>query len=256
MIQIKPKRFLLIVCILLLIIKNSFAQANIKDSSIDMSIVSVHYCAQLPGGDLATRYGWNSNLGVGYMYKTHLNYLFGFQASYLFGGAPIENGIMNNIITPEGNILGSNGQFANVALYERGINVMINFGRIYHLLGPNPNSGLFIMGGLGFLQHQIFISDISKNVPEIDGEYSKGYDRLTNGFAVSQTFGYIHFGNKHLINFFIDLEFTEGFTKNRRPLNFDTMQKDDKNRFDVLYGLTFGWSLPLYQRVPNKFYYY
>ncbi len=232
------------------------AQANIKDSAIDMSIVSVHYTAQFPGGDMANRFGWNSNVGIGYLYKTHINFLFGIQGSYLFGGAPIEHGIMSNLLTPEGNILGSNGQFANVVLYERGLNIMLNFGKLYHILGPNANSGLFLLGGIGFLQHQIYISDISKNVPEIDGDYSKGYDRLTNGPAISQTFGYLHLSNKHLINFYINAEFTEAATKNRRPLNFDTMLKETKTRIDILYGITLGWSLPLYSRAPNAYYYY
>jgi hypothetical protein len=233
-----------------------FCQVNIKDSAIGMSIVSVHYSAQLPGGDLAQRFGWNSNLGISYFYKTKTNYLYGITASYLFGGAPIETDIMSNIITPQGYIIGSNGEYADVVLYERGLNIMANFGKMFHSKTPNPNSGLYLLGGIGFLQHQVFIEDVGKNVPEIDGNYSKGYDRLTNGPAISQTLGYMYFSNKHLINFYVNVEFTEAITKERRALDFDTMKAENNLRTDILYGISVGWSLPLYKKAPNKFYYY
>jgi|ERR1017187_1840543 hypothetical protein len=242
----------------IIIFSNNYlkGQVNIKDSSIAMSIVSVHYSAQLPGGDLAQRFGWNSNLGLSYEYKTKSNCLYGMEASYIFGGAPIEQDIMSNLITPQGNIIGSNGEYGNVVLYERGLIMMANYGKMFYAKGPNPNSGFYILGGAGFLQTQIFIEDISKNVPEIDGDYSKGYDRLTNGPALSQTLGYMYFSNKHFFNFFINVEFIEAMTQERRAFNFDTMQADHKTRSDILYGITAGWSLPLYRRAPNAFYYY
>src|SRR5665213_331568 len=104
-----------------------------------------------------------------------------------------------------------------------------------------------LMGGIGFLEHKIFFEDYTKNVPEIDGDYAKGYDRLTNGVALYQTCKYLHFGNRHLVNYFIGLELTEGFTENRRPINFDTMEKDNTKRIDILYGITIGWMLPIYK---------
>ena len=233
-----------------------FGQGSIRDSSLRMSLVSVHYSADFPGGNMADRFGWNSEVGIGYRFKTKGNYLFGIRGSYLFGNDVREVGIMSNITTPDGNLLGDNGQYGNVILYERGFDVMVDFGKLFPVMGPNPNSGIYVLGGVGFLEHKISIYDENKNVPQVDGVYAAGYDRMTNGLALSQSVGYMHLGNRHLMNFYIGFEMLEGFTENRRPVNFETGLKDNTKRFDILYGVTFGWILPLYKRAPNAFYYY
>ena len=56
-------------------------------------------------------------------------------------------------------------------------------------------------------------------------EYKKGYDRLTNGPAITEGISYLHCGSKRLINFSLGLECTQGFTQNRRDYNFDQMKK-------------------------------
>jgi hypothetical protein len=50
-------------------------------------------------------------------------------------------------------------------------------------------------------------------------------------------------------NFFAGFEFTEGFTQNRRGFNFDTMQRDDLKRRDILYGVRVGWSIPIFTNI-------
>jgi hypothetical protein len=42
----------------------------------------------------------------------------------------------------------------------------------------------------------------------------------------------------------------------RRDYDFDIMGYDDTKRKDFLGGIRVGWILPLYQKAPEKFYYY
>ena len=56
------------------------------------------------------------------------------------------------------------------------------------------------------------------------------------------------------VNFYGGFEFTQGFTKNRREMNFDTGQKDDLARLDMLFGFRLGWVFPIYKRIADKSY--
>ncbi|MBA3901808.1 MAG: hypothetical protein H0X62_16670, partial [Bacteroidetes bacterium] len=119
----------------------------------------------------------------------------------------------------------------------------------------NPNSGFFVLGGVGFLQHKVRIENPGNASPQIFGEYKKGYDRLTNGISTSQFIGYMFLSNNRLLNFFGGVEFVQGFTQNRR-FNYDNMDYDHTQRLDLLTGIKVGWVFPLYKKVPLKYYYY
>ena len=87
------------------------------------------------------------------------------------------------------------------------------------------------------------------SVPHLDVPYAKGYDRYTSGIALTQFVGYQMVSRNRTANFFAGFEFTEGFTRNRRGYNFDTMQRDDLKRLDILYGVRVGWSISLFTNV-------
>lgn len=109
--------------------------------------------------------------------------------------------------------------------------------------------------GAGFLEHKIRIDVDKDDVPELSGDYLKGYDRLTNGLALTEFIGYMHCGNNRLINFIFGFELTQAFTQNRRDFNFDQMKKDDNKRLDLLYGIKLGWFFPLYRHAATSYYY-
>jgi hypothetical protein len=100
---------------------------------------------------------------------------------------------------------------------------------------------------MGLFQHKIRIQDDPQVVvSSLAGDYKKGYDRLTNGLAITEFIGYQHFAKNRLINFYAGIELTQGFTQNRRDYNFDTFERDDAKRFDGLVGFKLGWVLPFY----------
>lgn len=250
------KRFLRYLSLLSFIIAGQgFSQVNIKDSVISTSLVQATYSFQFPGGDLSKRFVSNNAIGLGYLYKTSKNWLFGADGFFMFRDTIKETGILDSITTSDGNIIDGNGIYAEVHLYERGFNMGFKAGKLFPMWGPNKNSGIVLLGGMGLLQHKIRIENRDNTASQITGDYKKGYDRLTNGLALSQFIGYMYLGNSKLVSFYAGVEIVEAFTQNRRSYDFDLMGPDNTKRMDLLYSIKVGWIIPLYKRSPDAFYY-
>ena len=235
--------------------KSATAQVSVKDSVFSFSLAGVTGGYSQPAGDLADRFGANFSIGCNFFRKLKSNWLLGLQGDFLFGNQVKENDFITQLATSQGQLISIDGTYSTVILYERGWQAQFRAGRILPVVGPNKNSGLMFLAGVGFLQHKIRIESQGDDVPYLQGNYIKGYDRLTNGTSVSLFAGYINFGNRRRINFFGGIETTVGFTKCRRDFNFDTRTKDDNSRKDIFIGLRAGWIIPLYKKIPNTFYY-
>ena len=252
----KIKTLLIILC--LGVISNQvFAQASIQDSSIYTTMFTGFYGYQFPGGNLADRYGSNSELGASYLIKNNHNWIYGLEFDYLFGSdVKIGDNLFTGISTQSGEIIDGNGVYANIQLFERAYHVSGKFGKILPVWGPNPNSGIIIMGGLGYLSHKIRIDVENNTVAQLSGDYKKGYDRYSNGVAISEFIGYMFMGNNRRTNFYGGLELIQAVTKCRRDYNFDEMKGDNSTKIDLLFGIKVGWIIPLHKRSPEKYYYY
>ena len=242
-----------IILILFMNLFNVSAQVNVKDLCIKIPMFFAHYAYQVPGNDMAKRFLNNSNIGGGFLVKTKKNLLIGADINYIFRDVVKENNILSSISTSDGFIIDGNGQPADISLSERGFYSSLKCGKIFSILSPNPNSGIVAMGSLGFLQHKINISNPGNTTPQVDGDYKKGYDRLTNGAEISEFIGYMYFSKNKLTNFFAGFEFVQAWTQCRRDVNFDTETKDNSKRTDLLSGFKVGWILPLYPRTRNDF---
>ncbi|MEI7597080.1 MAG: hypothetical protein WCK02_15135 [Bacteroidota bacterium] len=231
-----------------------FSQVNVKDSVIQTTFLSAHYSYNLPGGDLKDRFGSNSIIGGKFSLKTRKNWIFEIQGNFIFGNTVNENSILDSLRNSDGNIINGNGEVASVNLFERGFSFTANAGKIFPVFGPNKNSGIVFSNGIGFLQHKIRIENFMNTVPQIKDDYKKGYDRLSNGFAMTQFLGYLYLGNKRIYSFYLGIEVSEAWTKSRRSYDFDLMKKDEKSRFDIMSGLKVGWIIPLYKRTPKPYY--
>ena len=230
------------------------AQPNVKDSSLLAPMFTTNFAYQIPGGDMAKRFRANANMGFSVLVKTKGKWVFGADWSFLFGKKIKEDGILDSIANSDNYLINSKGEYANVKLYERGYSIGLKAGRLFNVLAPNPNSGILVMAGPGFLQHKIRIYDHFNAVPQVDGEYKKGYDRLTNGLSFTAFIGYVYLGNSRLINFFGGFEFTQAFTKSRRSYDYDLRKRDTTQRTDLLTGFRIGWILPLYVRGKNEYF--
>lgn len=244
------------------------AQVNVNDSVIRAFIPNISFAFQLPGGDVADRYGNNSTIGIGTMFKTSKNFLFSIDVNFIFGNK-INNAdtILRMVETQSGHVIDGNGTFALYAIYERGYSFNFRFGKIFNVLNPNPNSGILVMGGVGFLTHRMKIDNQHKTAPQISDDYAKGYDRFTGGIAFNEFIGYFFMGKKRIANFYGGFEFYQAFTKSLRDRVFDqvvfdpdsktykAVGKDNNSYIDLFFGFKIGWMIPLYNRAPDKYYY-
>jgi hypothetical protein len=252
------KRFFFTFCLafylLPVVLKSQADTANVKADAV--WAVYPSYAFQLPGGDLADRYGHSSTIGPGFFYKTASNWIFNADVNFIFGNNINEDSLISNLINTDGFVIDDQGHFAEVTFFERGFYSTLRIGKLIPLSKSNPNSGLVIMAGAGYMQHKINIQVKNKAASALKGDYKKGYDRFTDGFSTAQFIGYMHIGKTRLANFFVGAEFTQAWTKNRRSMNFDTMIRDDKKRLDLLSGIKAGWIIPISKREPEEFYYY
>ena len=189
------------------------------------------------------RFGNNSSIGGGFYWKTKQNWMFGAEFNFIFGNdVKVADEIMNNLKTEDGAIINMAGNFTSYSIYERGYYISARIGKLIPVISPNPNSGITIIGSMGYLQHKIRIEVAENTAPQLKDDYKKGYDRLAGGFGISEFIGYTYLSNSRLINFFVGFEINQAWTKPRREVNFDTGEPDpDPKRFDVLYGIKVGW---------------
>jgi len=231
---------------LILCISNGYSQDERKNLG-NLIALNFQFGAGIPAGDLGDRFGNTFSVGTGMDYITEKNNLiFGWKGDFHFGTEVKEN-ILEGLAS-EGFIFGN--AFSNATelrLTQRGFYVGAHIGKIFSFSSTNARSGLRVTLGAGLLQHKIRLQqDPSNFVNQISGDYSKGYDRLSNGLALRQFIGYQLLGNNKLVNFNFGLEFIQGFTQNRRSFNFDEMRADTDKRLDLLIGLKVGWTLPFY----------
>jgi hypothetical protein len=165
----------------------------------------------------------------------------------LLAGITDSNGIINDI----------NGGVGKVFLYSRGFNVNVGFGKLFPVLSPNKNSGILVQAGAGFLYHKIRIETNEQVIPQIENEYTYGYDRLTTGLNFHQFIGYSFMSNAGFYNFYGGFYFQQGLTKNYRTIFFDqpTVPVSTATRLDLQFGLRIGWYIPFYKRLPKDYYF-
>lgn len=231
------------------------SQESIKDSSINLPMAKISYALQFPGGNLSERFGINSNIGLDFCYKTKNNLVGGVLAGFIFGNNVKETSMLDGLKTEKGYIINAHGEAGYYAIFERGFHITAYGGYFLDLLGPNPNSGFMGKFGFGFLRHKIRIDDEKNDIPQLQDDYLKGYDRLTFGGHLYQYLGYQYLSNSRFLNFYGGIEFYEGFTQGRRDYQVDLTGPYHEKRFDFLFGVRVGWILPLYKRAPREYYY-
>jgi len=241
---------------ILLFHSRNYAQSIVNDSSLSAHLISVSFSLQMPGKDLADRFGNDIGANGSYFFKFRNNWILGADFSYIFGNTvKNEEQILAPILTGDGNIINSAGLYTDYYLQERGFYASLRFGKVIPVFKSNPNSGLMIMGGAGLLQHKIRIYDSENNAPQISKEYKKGYELLSNGIGITEFVGYLNLSKTRLLNFYAGLEFIQAWTQNRREYNFVQMGKDNTTRSDWLYGIRIGWIFPIYSGQSREFYY-
>ena len=245
----------------------NLAQAQITrtiDSLMAVPLIQVNYAFDIPGADLAKRYGFNHELGVGFFYKSKKGWLFGVEGSFMFGDQVRgDSAALQPLFTKSGKIIGKDSQssayYPNYRTSMRGFKIpQFKVGKLFHkpILKGSANSGPFIMVGAGFMQYFLNIEDVDRTIPQIGGDYIKGYDHLTNGLTTTQSIGYLYLDKHKLLNISLSFEFMQGYTQNRRDWNADTRSPENHSRLDLMYGFKLSWYVPIYPKLASGYYYH
>lgn len=265
------RRLFITIAIVAALCGNVFAQKNVDQESINMFMFQATYAFQLPALDTRDIYGFNHTIGPSVIYKTSSNWLFTGNANFIVGSkvkGDRTDILGEGITTPAGEIIGGGGLFVELATYERGIHCQAEVGKLFPIW-PNPNSGIFVQLGLGYLENRIridFQQEIYNTPYQVNEDYAYGYDRKRGGFALHAEAGYIFFSNSNLLNFSLSIEATYARTRDQREYDFrvfydengapQPMGYTNKQGYnDFYFGIRAGWIIPVYKRMPQSYYY-
>lgn len=227
-----------------------YDESNNKGKAI---LLHVNLGAHLPVADMAKRYGADMSVGGGLEQLTANNFIVGAEGYYLFG-TKVKEDPLADIRTPDGDLIGLDQSLASVELKERGFYVGATIGKLI-IFDPKKRAGLRLTLSGGWLQHRIRLQDNGQTLPQVYGDYQKGYDRLTGGPALAQFIGWQHLGIDRRMNWYIGLDVNQGFTTTLRDWDFNARRKLDERRLDLRVGIRMGWTLPFYPKSPEQIYY-
>ena len=223
------------------------SQSMLRDTSISIWAFQFSYSGNLTALDLAEKTDYLHVISPGVSFKTASNWLIQGELDFLFGQTLRETGTANMVFSELELPINTEGTIDEVTPRFQGYQIQFDFQK---LIKPNIrynyNTGIMAGFGLGFIQHRINFAYPGQGVPQLEDPYIKGYDRLTNGFLLSQFLGYRRYSNKNLFNYSLGFEVAEGITRNRRSWNYDLMGPDNRLRLDMYYGLKFTLIIPAY----------
>ena len=247
---------------------------DIMKESIPVAMFQVTYAFQLPAMDTRELYGITNNVGGSFVYKTESNWLFTANGNFIFGDKYRGEWVDifgEGIVTSEGEVIGGSGSFTTLSINQRGMHLQAEVGKLFPL-GPNPNCGIFVQGGLGYLRNRLradYEVTLLNTPYMLDGDYQYGYDRMRGGPAFHFETGYLLLSDTRMINLSVSLEVTYARTRDLRDYDFrvytnpetgimEPVGRTDPNKRynDFYYGIRVCWNIPTYQRKPEEFYYY
>lgn len=253
------KRILPLFILFLISSFSSFAQEDLFGSTKTPArkgfIIGINGSVDFPMADMAKRFGTGYRVGAACLYKTTSNWIFGAKIDFMLGNIIKEDSFLINVKDKNGNVIDADGNKVGIGTFERGYMIGLQAGKIWNISKTNSDNGILFLTSAGFMQHRINLFDQNNSIVQLQKDYEKGYDRLTNGFFVEEYIGYNHLAKDGLINFTIGLDLTAGFTKGRRDFLFDVRRPDDKSRLDMLFGIRGGWYIPIFKKKSEEIFF-
>ena len=239
------KRILVLIC---LCINSLFAQSNDP-----VTIINPHFSLQQSVLDMADNYGMSSGLGLDFMQISRNNFVYGVGTQFIFGSDIKDTTLLDHLMDDRENIFGENGEISSITLFERGYHFALKLGYFRPII--DNFKGPIALFGLGFIQHKTRIQVETNNVPNLEDDYLKMYDALTNGLSASLFVGWMHMSEKGKGHFYAGFDVANGFTQNRRSYNYNVNGPITTRRNDLLMGFKLGWVIPISKRSNQEFYY-
>ena len=139
---------------------------------------------------------------------------------------------------------------------QRGFNSYLFLGKAFHF-SKKSLSGIYISQGLGFLQYKLFIDTKNQDIPQLNEEMKKGYDRLTNGISSKFSIDYKYYSKNGRFQLVSGIHYTIANTKHQRAYDFaNNLQYTEIKRWDKFLGFDIGIIIPISRRNKEEFHYY
>jgi len=240
--------------VIFIFLSSAFLNVNAQENK--QSAFTFNYNYQIPTADLANTFGNNSAIGASYFSETANNLFYGIEGNYMFGNNVKDSTLFDNISTSTGGVIDAAGHYANINLLQRGFDAHIFAGYAFHFT-ENNLSGIYLSQGFGYMQHQIFIDTKNQNIPQLNEEMKKGYDRFSNGFSTKFSADYKYYHKKGKFQISSGVNYTMAYTKIQRAYDFANKEHySSKRKWDQLLGFKVEVIIPIHRKNEEEFHYY
>lgn len=232
-------------------------QMMAQDKNDNAIFFNIKYAVQLPGGDLADRFGTHFTAGIDpEFYLSNGHWFLGLQGNFIFGSDVKEN-VLAGIQTSEEQIIGNDMLFAEVIMRQRGLNFGAHVGKLFAFNSESHHThGLRLTIGGGVMMHRIAFKDDRNSAPQLRNDYARGYNRKAVGAYTHQFVGYQFLSADRRLNFRAGFVFHQGYTSSVRSTDFDTKMPEEGSRLDLMNGFEVGWILPIFfTKRETRFYF-
>ena len=259
-------RYTLTLCFFLLFVGNLLGQK--QDSIRAEYLLPFGGGFQVTGAQLASRYGTFLDLNLGFKFKNTKGWTFGLNFDYLFESRIKDSTIFSQLENEFGQITGTSGVPVPVRFSGIGAKLDLEIGKIIPITTRNKNGGLWITGRIGYLQHKIRMFGELDNLPQLSGEYRKGYDRLSHALNYSAFIGYLYLPPlirskiseiptyDNIFGLYAGIEISSGWAYSLRSYNFSSMSATSHPQLGRMLGFKIGWIFTMEHRKKNGDHYY
>lgn len=230
----------------LIILSLSLSAQTQRSKNINLQ---ASYLFEVPGADLARRYGPNSKFEFKLEYFTAKNYTV-----YTKGGLRVNQNVKEDVLasarTSDGFVIGVNGFYADLFGRKRGF----DFGIGGDYLFPVKDQQLrFGIAGV-YTAHWVNIVDDSQSVPLVLDEAGQYYDRFASGFGIEENLQLQYNIGRDKAAILLGLQFAQSFTKEHRYLLIGNGTSE--RRLDLYLGFKVTYLLPLFRFDMEETIYY
>ena len=141
--------------------------------------------------------------------------------------------------------------------YERLIMGLVSLEKFIFHLSKKTLSGIYVTQGFGYLQHQIFIDTKNQDIPQLNEDMKKGYDRFSNGFSTKSSIDYKYYDKNGKFQISLGTNYTIAHTKIQRTYDFaNNKYYSNKKSWDQLLGIKIEIIIPIHRKNEEIFHYY
>lgn len=219
---------------------------SIKSQKSNNIALNFTYGMDLPGADMADRFGLDYNAALDLDYNLTNGYFLGIHGHYILGPL-VKEDVISNIRSSDGNLISQQQLQSIITLKQRAFLYGIHAGKFINLSKKDAKHGFRLRVGSSIMSHYIIFNDESAATNQLLGDYGKGYDRLTRGITIEEFIGYQYISADERMNFYAGFSLVQGFTQNKRPVDFDTRMRNDEQRLDMLNGFRAGFVIKLFE---------